>query len=55
MKLPKWLYEAMPLVYFGLGSLMHTIPYGTFSAWMFITIAIFIHSIRYQVRNRCAS
>ena len=52
MKLPNWLYETMPLIYFALGFICAQIDYGTVSAAMFFLVTLMIHTARYNNRHR---
>lgn len=51
MKLPKFLYESLPLIYLSLGNAAAKLQYGGFSAALFITACLLVHIARYQYRH----
>jgi len=55
MKLPKWLYESMPLIYFALGFVCAQIDYALISSIMFFSITLIVHISRYQNRHGAKS
>jgi len=52
LKLPNWLYETMPLVYFSLGFASAQIDYGQVSSSLFFVITFYVHVSRYNNRQR---
>jgi len=51
MRLPNWLYESMPLIYFALGFASAQIDYGVISSAMFFSVTLIVHISRYQNRH----